>query len=79
MNHTRSGRQTGADAAAEPGRAGHCVDGAADGWVLGSWEVVLWANAAGSTTRAKTAIRIKLVRFIVAILRTSNLRNSRFA
>src|SRR4051794_275877 len=47
-------------------------DGVAEGCVLGSCEVVLWANAAGSIVRARTAIRIKLIRFIVATLHLGN-------
>jgi len=50
---------------------GVCCDGVAVGWLaFGScdWDGVPWPKAAGSITSAKAAIKIKLVRFIVALL-----------
>jgi len=50
---------------------GVCCDGVAVGCeAFGScdWDGVPWPNAAGSITSAKAAIKIKQVRFIVALL-----------
>jgi len=50
---------------------GVCCDGVAVGCAaFGScdWDGVPWPKAAGSITSAKAAIKIKLVRFIVALL-----------